>query len=124
MKETIMKAWMKSGLIVLAAALALNANPMEAEIVTMPHVGGIPAVCEHVNYPDLAMGMSMEGNVILRFRVDELGNVSNIQVIQSGGYLLDEAAMAAISRTEWIPASHNSQNFSVLFQLPFKFCLD
>jgi len=120
-----MKAWMKSGLIILAAALVLNANPMEAEIVTMPQpVGGIPAVCERVNYPDLAMDMGMEGNVVLRFRVDELGNVSNIQVIQSGGYLLDGAAMATISRTEWIPASHNSQNFSVLFQLPFKFCLD
>ncbi|MBC8375042.1 MAG: energy transducer TonB [FCB group bacterium] len=120
-----MKAWMKSGLIILASALVLNALPMEAEIVTRPQpVGGIPAVCEQVIYPDLAVDMGLEGNVTLRFRVDEFGNVSNIQVIRSGGYLLDEAAMAAVSRTEWIPASHNNQNYSVLFQLPFKFCLD
>ena len=119
------KAWMKSGLIILATVLVLNAMPMEADIVSRPQpVGGISAVREHVTYPDLAMDMGLEGNVILRFRVDEFGSVSNIQVIQSGGYLLDEAAMAAVSRTEWIPASHNNQNYSVLFQLPFKFSIE
>lgn len=119
------QAWIKTGLIILAAAISLNAKPMQAEIVTMPRpVGGIPAVCEQVNYPDLAMDMGIEGRVVLRFRVDEFGNVSNIQVIQSGGYLLDQAAMAAVTRAEWTPATHNSQAFSVLFQLPFKFCLD
>ena len=119
------KAWMKIGLIILAAAISLNAMPLQAEIVTMPRpVGGMPAVYEQVTYPDLAMDMGIEGKVVLRFRVDEYGNVSNIQVIKSGGYLLDQAAMAAVSRTEWIPATHNSQSFSVLFQLPFKFCLD
>ncbi len=119
------KAWMKSGLILLATALALDASPMEADIVTRPRpVGGIPAVCEHLTYPELALDMGIEGKVILRFRVDEFGNISNIQVIQSGGHLLDEAAMAAVSRTDWIPASHNDQNYSVLFQLPFQFCID
>ena len=120
-----MKTWMKSGLIILAAALALNANPMEANAITLPQpVGGIPAVCKHVIYPDLAMELGLEGNVTLRFMVDEFGNVSNIQIIQSGGYLLDEAAMAAVTRTEWIPATRNNENYSVLFQLPFKFCID
>ena len=127
MKETIMttKSWMKPGLIILVAAFSLNAMPLEADVVTKPRpVGGIPAVCEHVTYPDFAMEMGMEGNVILRFRVDEFGNVSNIQVIQSGGYLLDEAVMAAVSRSEWIPATHNNKSFSVLFQLPFNFSID
>ena len=119
------KVWMKSGLIILATALALNAMPMEAQVITNPRpVGGIPAVREHVIYPDLAMDIGLEGNVTLRFRVDKFGNVSNIQIIQSGGFLLDEAAMAAVSRTEWLPASQNNQNYSVLFQLPFKFSIE
>lgn len=120
-----MRIWMKSGLTILAAALALNANPMEGDILTQPQpVGGIPAVCNHVSYPDLAMDLGMEGNVVLRFRIDEHGNVSNIQIIQSGGYLLDEAAMAAVTSTEWIPAKRNHESYSVLFQLPFKFSID
>jgi len=119
------KRWIQSGLVILASTLSLNAFPMQSEIVTMPRpVGGIPAVCEQVTYPDLAMDMGIEGRVVLRFRVDEYGQVSDIQVIQSGGYLLDQAAMAAVQRAEWLPATHNSQAFSVLFQLPFKFCLD
>lgn len=119
-----MKSWMKSGLFVLASALVLNANPMEADVITKPQpIGGIPSMCEHVTYPDLAMDLGQEGRVILRFKVDEFGNVSNIQVIQSGGFLLDQAAMAAVTSTEWIPASRNHQNYSVLFQLPFNFCI-
>ena len=120
-----MTTLMKSGLIILAAALVLNANPMEANAITLPQpVGGIPAVCKHVIYPELAMDLGLEGNVTLRFRVDEFGNVSNIQIIQSGGHLLDEAAMAAVTCMEWIPATKNNQNLSVLFELPFKFCIN
>ena len=120
-----MTTWMKSGLIILASALVSNANPMKTDVLSKPQpLGGIPAMCKHLIYPEHAMDLGLEGNVVLRFKVDELGNVSNIQIIQSGGYLLDEAAMAAVTRTEWIPATQNNQSYSVLFQLPFKFCID
>lgn len=120
-----MKILMKSGLLILAGTLSTTAMPLEAKIVTMPQpIGGIPALCELVTYPDQAICMGMEGNVLLRFRIDEYGNVSNIQVIRSGGYLFDQAAIAAVSRTEWIPASHNSKNYAVLYQLPFQFHLE
>lgn len=119
------KTWMKSGLITLAAALTVYANPPESHIVTLPRpIGGIPSISEHVTYPDLALDLGIEGNVILRFRVDKNGAVSNIQIIQSGGYLLDQAAMAAVSSTDWIPAYHNQQAYSVLFQLPFTFSIE
>jgi len=118
-------AWMKSGLITLAAALSLYANPPESHIVTEPRpVGGIPSISEHVTYPALAMDLGIEGNVILRFKVDKNGSVSNIQIIQSGGYLLDQAAMAAVSSTDWFPAYHDQQPYSVLFQLPFTFSIE
>lgn len=119
------KTWLKSGLIILAVTLQVTAMPMDAEVITSPHpAGGSPPMCEIVQYPDLALDMGIEGQVVLRFRVNEYGSVSNIQIIQSGGYLLDEAAIAAVCCAQWAPARYNDKPFSVLFQLPFKFCLN
>jgi len=120
-----MKKLMKAGLIILAGTITSYAMPIESRIITKPQaVGGVPAVCALTTYPDMAMDMGIEGNVVLQFRIDESGRVSNIQVIQSGGMLFDQAAIAAVLQVEWLPATHNSHPFTVLYQLPFKFCLD
>jgi len=119
------REWLSSGLIILAFTLSVNARPMDAELITSPHpAGGSLPVSEIVQYPDMALDMGIEGQVILRFRINEYGSVSDIQIIQSGGYLLDEAAIAAVCCAEWAPARYNDKPYSVLFQLPFKFCLN
>ena len=112
-----------TGLITLASCLSLNANPISSRVITLPcPEGGIEALCSQVHYPEFAQESRLEGSVVLRFRVDEFGTISSIVVVRSGGYCFDQAAISAVKSTHWIPATHNSQNISVLFELPFRFC--
>lgn len=64
---------------------------------------------EHFVYPPLARHHGWEGEVVLLFRVEADGTLSDIQVAQSSGYtLLDNAAVAslrAIERLEFAPGT-------------------
>jgi len=112
----------KISLITLIAAMSLNAKPMLNNSATLPSpVGGIKAVQQQTQYPLWAMAQNIESSVLLSFRVNENGSVSDMQVVRSGGSIFDESAISAVMNTEWIPASQNDRNVSTVFELPFEF---
>ncbi len=116
-----------SAMIVLVLSLATMVSA-EAPVVgnagiTPPQpVGGIQAISDVAEYPKLAIETKFERSVVLRFRVDRTGNISNIIVVSSGGNSFDESAISAVKSVEWIPATINDRNVDINYELPFKFC--
>lgn len=77
-----------------------------------------------LEYPELAREQSREGRVVLRFIVDEQGEVEQISVVSALGMGCDEAAIEALSNMpKWQPATFKGQAISVVCYLPIDFRL-
>jgi protein TonB len=51
-----------------------------------------------IRYPRLAERQGLEGRVVVRFRLDDGGQPHEVQIVASGGALLDDAAREAVMR--------------------------
>ncbi len=82
-------------------------------------------VYENIKYPEVARTNNVEGTVVVRFVIDELGKVQNAQVIRDIGADCGEAALAVVNMMEgkWLPGRQDGTVVPVQFILPVKFKL-
>lgn len=91
----------------------------------MPEIiGGMDALYEVLEYPEIARMAGVEGRVVVQFIIDEEGNVQNPQVIQGVGAGLDEAAVDAIQAVEFEPGRQRGRPVPVQYTIPVNFRLD
>jgi len=74
-------------------------------------------------YPAEAVRARLEGLVVLKVVVDERGRVGDIEVVRGLGHGLDEAAVAAVRRWRFRPATRNGRPIKVFHVIPFDFRL-
>lgn len=76
-------------------------------------------------YPLPARQALCEGSTRVRFRVMATGQLTQLQVVQSGGALIDEAALRVVAgMPRWYPAHRDGAAVSCLYELPITFRLD
>ncbi len=76
------------------------------------------------NYPTLARRRGWEGTVQLLVMVLEDGRVGDISVAKSSGHaLLDEAALKAVARYQFVPGLQGNKTVSMRVQVPVHFRL-
>jgi protein TonB len=102
-------------------------NNMVEKMAEFP--GGEEAMYEflssHIHFTNSAKQNEVEGKVVLRFIIDESGNITNCKIIRSIGYGLDEIAAEAVSNMpKWKPAIQGDRKVPVLFTLPVQFSLN
>jgi len=100
-------------------------------ITKMPeYPGGFEKLIDFINknltYPKDAIRKNVSAKVVLRFIVDNTGNIKNITIIQSAYPELDEEAIRVVKKMpRWIPGEEKRDNktytSSVAFILPIKF---
>jgi TonB family protein len=70
------------------------------ELIPAQMTGGLYAekeyIRKHLIIPETALDKNMEGSVMLRYKVDELGLISEVVILKSLGFGLDEAAVNII----------------------------
>ena len=83
-------------------------------------------VNETMNYPEQARQDNIEGTVIVRFVVDEEGNVNEVTAVGGpmGGGLRREAVRIVKSSGQWVPAVHNGQKVRSYKRIGVPFKLD
>ena len=103
------------------AAALLFARPATAQGPSADVVP--PVVRSHVDavYPPAALGAREHGDVTLLVTVDVDGHVSAVEVSQSGGADLDEAATVAARQWTFGPALRGSQAIASRIRIPFHF---
>jgi protein TonB len=76
----------------------------------------------HPAYPETARKLRLEGFVVLHAVIDTAGRVVDLRVAKSGGELLDAAAVAAVERWIYRPATLNGRvvNVSLTVTVDFK----
>jgi len=109
-------------ILLLISAMGLIAEPLSTDYTAGPEpVYGWSELKENAEYPSLTKGFSSETAVTLTFRIDVVGNVSQIEITQSGGAPYDQAAINAVMSTKWNPAMQNGTAIPVSYELPFEF---
>jgi protein TonB len=74
-------------------------------------------------YPARALRLHREGEVLLRLEIDSSGSLQSATIVQSAGYGFDAAALAAVRRAQFAPASRSGQPVSCVALLPVSFTL-
>jgi protein TonB len=76
----------------------------------------------HLRYPAMARENGIEGQVVIRFVVNEDGSVSDATVVRSIGGGCDEEALRIVrSMPKWKPGKQNGTPVKVFFSLPIRF---
>ena len=81
-------------------------------------------VISNMAYPDEAKKNGIQGRVIVKFVIDENGNVTDPEIAQGADSLLDKAALDLISKCpQWSPGLIDGKPVKVSFSLPINFAL-
>ncbi len=82
-----------------------------------------PVVVHHVDavYPPSALSERKHADVVLTVTVDADGHVSKVDVIESGGPDLDEAATVAARDWTFVPAMRDGKPVASRIKMPFHF---
>ena len=123
-------AWLAS-FVVSAATLGLEgtagAQAPGAAAASPPATlpGGIspPQVLTHVDaeYPSSALASRRHADVVVRVTVDADGHVSQVDLAESGGGDLDEAAVVAVRQWTFRPALRAGKAVASRIRIPFHF---
>ncbi len=101
----------------LAVTPPAGAQPGQSETVTPP------SVVTHVDaqYPPSALASREHGDVMVAVTVDVDGHVSKVDVLESGGADLDEAAVVAVRQWTFSPALRAGKPVASRIRVPFHF---
>jgi TonB family protein len=82
-----------------------------------------PIVVEHVDavYPPSALKEGKHQDVVLTLTIDVDGHVSKVDVVESGGSDLDEAAIVAARQWTFLPATRDGKPVASRIRVPFHF---
>jgi TonB family protein len=94
------------------------------EVEQRPECGGLRALTDHIQYPDLAREAGIEGRVVVQFVVDENGDVTDPTVTKGVHEALDAAALSAVKQLECKPGQQRGEPVKVRMALPVTFRLD
>jgi len=137
-KKTPLAGLIKYALIVPVLTVFLLSNNAQAKeeinddkayytVEVMPqYPGGEKALTDYIiknlRYPDEASKRGVQGTVLVRFIIDEKGNVTSPEVIRGIAPALEKESLRVISEMpKWIPGKQNGQNVKVYFTIPIMF---
>jgi protein TonB len=86
-------------------------------------VGGIEGIQKKIVYPEIAKRAGVQGRVFVKAFVDEMGNVTKVELIKGIGAGCDEAAMNAVQQTEFKPGKQRGKPVKVQVTVPVLFRL-
>lgn len=81
-------------------------------------------VAERLDYPEIAKENSVQGRVILQFRVNTDGSVSDVRVVRGVDPSLDKEAVRVVSSSpKWTPGRQRNKAVRVVYTFPVIFQL-
>ena len=87
-------------------------------------IGGIMELLSILRYPPQAKRKKIEGEVIIKAKVNELGFVTSADIIKGIGYGCDESAKSAIIKTQFQPGQISGKDVESIVEIAVPFILD
>lgn len=81
-------------------------------------------VYKYVKYPEEALKLGVQGRVVLEFVIEKDGSISEVDVMESAGQILDDEAVKVIKASpKWKPARIKSEPVRCRLSVPVEFRL-
>ncbi len=106
-----------------AAAKGDASEGVYTEVEQQPDCGGVQALTEKIQYPDVARESGIEGRVLVQFVVRENGTVTESTVTKGVHDALDEAALSAVQTLDCEPGRQDGKAVPVQMAIPVTFKL-
>jgi len=88
-------------------------------------IGGQAAIAKNVRYPELAKKAGIVGTVIVQAKIELDGTVVEANILNGMPNTgLNEAAIDAIKKTQWVPAKQRDKDVAVWVTIPVQFKLN
>ena len=102
----------------------INESNFSAVVEKMPGpIGGMFAIQEKIQYPEIAKRAGIQGKVIIQAFIDENGNVVHTKILNGIGGGCDEMAINAVKKTKFNPGMQNGKTVKVQVTIPIVFKL-
>ncbi len=90
--------------------------------------GGITALTDYlsknIKYPELTQEYSIEGTMIVRFKIMEDGSLKHFTIKQPLHKVCDQVVIEELKKMpKWQPAQRGSTKIAMWFEIPLKFAL-
>lgn len=93
-------------------------------VENMPElIGGLASIQQKIKYPEMAQKAGIEGRVIVRFIVNEKGEVENPEVMKGVGGGCDEEALRVVKQAKFKPGMQRGEPVRVQYSLPISYKL-
>lgn len=103
---------------------SINEDEFLTIVENMPGpIGGIFAIQEKIQYPEIAKRAGIQGKVIIQAFINENGNVVHAKALNSIGGGCDEMAVDAVKKTKFNPGTQNGKPVKVQVTIPIVFKL-
>ena len=110
--------------LILFLFLGVNLFAQEEKLDKYPEpIGGIEAMIKNVVYPVSAKDAGIQGKVLVKTIIDEMGNVVETEVLEGVNADCDKAAMDAITKTKFTPGIKNYKPVKSEVVIPIMFKL-
>ncbi|MDO7850072.1 energy transducer TonB [Hymenobacter convexus] len=111
---------------VIGDAVAPTTYTYVEQMPELPGGGGMGAIVAAIQkacrYPGAAQNQGIEGKVYASFTVNSKGDITDVKIVKSVGFGLDEEAMRAIKTLpRFIPGKQNGREVNVSFTVPVTF---
>ena len=81
-------------------------------------------LAQNVKYPVEAQKQDIQGTVVCRFVVDSIGKVTDVKVLRSLDFSIDQEAIRVIKfMPKWTPGKQGGKAVNVYYTLPIRFRL-
>jgi protein TonB len=108
----------------LFLCLGISSFAQEDKVDVLPEpIGGLEQIIKNVVYPQSAKEAGIEGKVFIKAIIDELGNVTETQVIKSVDKDCDKAAVDALKKTKFTPGMKDNKPVKTEVTIPIMFKL-
>jgi protein TonB len=90
----------------------------------MPSIkGGTASLYGVLEYPEMARRANIEGRVVVQVVINPSGRASNPVVLRSANEMLDQAAVDAVLKLDFIPGKQRGRAVPVQYAIPITFRL-
>lgn len=120
-----------TAVLLIVTGSAANASPLQKEQMKQEKVdvfpapvGGMGTLAANIKYPESAKKKSVEGKVLVSALINKAGKVIKTKVVQGLGSGCDEAAVHAIKKTKFTPATKDGKNVECEVTIPVSFKLE
>ncbi|MBR2978993.1 MAG: energy transducer TonB, partial [Myxococcaceae bacterium] len=102
------------------------AAPQNGRYVPPARVSTLPKLSREAraSYPEAARRAGIEGQVVLRLRVNDKGDVIEARVVESAGHGFDESALAAVKQFKFQPGTLDGAAVMTDITYTYTFLLD